>query len=70
MLPKNAIQSKTDFGKSEFGGACPPIGDKANSYITTIYALDIKELQLDKNANPALVRCGMVILSKTQGVKK
>lgn len=55
MLPKGTIQSKTDFGKNEFGGACPPKGDKAHSYITTIYALDVEKLGLDKNANPALV---------------
>jgi Raf kinase inhibitor-like YbhB/YbcL family protein len=54
-LPKGAIQSKTDFGKNEFGGACPPKGSKAHAYITTIYALDIDKLGLDKNTNPALV---------------
>lgn len=52
---KNAIQSITDYGKSGFGGACPPIGDKAHRYVFTVYALDIETLGLDKNANPALV---------------
>ncbi len=55
ILPKGTIQSKTDFGKNEFGGACPPKGSKPHSYITTIYALDIEKLGLDKSANPALV---------------
>jgi Raf kinase inhibitor-like YbhB/YbcL family protein len=55
ILPKGTIQSKTDFGKNEFGGACPPKGSKAHQYIITIYALDVKNLGLDKNANPALV---------------
>ncbi len=55
ILPKGTIQSKTDFGKNEFGGACPPKSSKAHSYITTIYALDTEKLGLDKNANPALV---------------
>ena len=54
-LPKGTIQSKTDFGKSKFGGACPPKGSKAHTYITTVYALDIVKLGLDKDANPALV---------------
>ena len=52
---KDVIQSITDYGKSGFGGACPPIGDKAHRYEFTVYALDIETLDLDKNANPALV---------------
>lgn len=52
---KDVIQSITDYGKSGFGGACPPIGDKAHRYEFTVYALDIETLDLDKNTNPALV---------------
>jgi len=55
LLPKGTVQSKTDFGNTGFGGACPPKGDKAHTYITTIYALDVEKINLDKNANPALV---------------
>ncbi len=54
-LPKQSVQSKTDFGAYEFGGACPPEGDKAHAYITTVYALDVEKLKLDKEASPALV---------------
>ena len=52
---KDVIQSITDYGKSGFGGACPPKGDKAHRYIFTVHALDVETLALDKNANPALV---------------
>ena len=52
---KDVIQSMTDFGKTGFGGACPPKGDKAHRYIFTVHALDIETIGLDKNANPALV---------------
>ena len=52
---KDAIQSITDYGKSGFGGACPPVSDKAHKYIFTVYALDVETLGLDKNANAALV---------------
>ncbi len=52
---KDIVQSITDFGKSGFGGACPPVGDKPHRYIFTVYALDVDKLGLDKNANAALV---------------
>ena len=52
---KDAIQSITDFGKTGFGGACPPKGDKAHRYIFTVHALDVETIGLDKNSNAALV---------------
>ena len=52
---KDVIQSMTDFGKTGFGGACPPKGDKSHRYIFTVHALDVETLALDKNSSPALV---------------
>ena len=51
---KDSIQSITDYGKSGFGGACPPLGDKAHRYIFTVHALDVESIGLDKNSSPAL----------------
>src|ERR1700694_589006 len=28
LMPKGAIQSRTDFGTAGYGGPCPPTGDK------------------------------------------
>jgi Raf kinase inhibitor-like YbhB/YbcL family protein len=53
MLPKEAIQSVTDFGKPGYGGPCPPAGE-THQFIFTVYALKSK-IELDKNASPAMV---------------
>lgn len=55
LMPKGAIQSRTDFGKPGYGGACPPKGDKAHRYQFTLFALKVKSLPLDKNASAASV---------------
>ena len=54
-LPPGAIQGRTDYGTSEYGGACPPQGDKPHRYIFTVYALDVEKLDLDTNSSGALV---------------
>ena len=38
-LPAGAILGLTDFGFSEYGGPCPPVGDKKHHYRFTVYAL-------------------------------
>lgn len=55
ITPKNAIQSKTDFGTYGYGGPCPTPGSGFHQYTVTVYALDTEKLGLDANANPALV---------------
>lgn len=55
LLPGNAIQSKTDYGKSAYGGPCPPEGHGPHQYIITVHALKVESLGLNKEASPALV---------------
>ena len=55
LMPKDAIQSVTDYGKAGFGGACPPVGDKAHQYLFTVYALDVETLGLNEKVSPAVV---------------
>lgn len=50
-----AVQSITDFGKTGFGGACPPKGDRPHRYMFTVHALNVDHLDLDEKASPALV---------------
>jgi len=55
QTPKGAVQSKNDFGKTGYGGPCPPNGDKPHRYIFTVYALKVDKLDADENATPAMV---------------
>jgi len=55
LAPKGSVQSRTDFGKTGYGGACPPKGDKPHRYHFTVYALNTDKLPLDADAPGAMV---------------
>lgn len=38
-MPKGAVQGKNDWGKTKYGGPCPPIG--RHRYFFKLYALDV-----------------------------
>ena len=44
LMPQGAIQSRTDFGSSGYGGPCPPPGDKPHRYQITVFAVDVDKL--------------------------
>lgn len=54
-LPKGALETMTDYGTANFGGACPPEGDRAHRYVFTVYALDVAKLDLNAKSDSALV---------------
>ncbi len=54
-LPAGAVQGRTDFGVSAFGGACPPAGDKPHRYVLTVWALKTDKLPVDAAAPGAMV---------------
>lgn len=54
LMPEGTVQSRTDFGATQFGGACPPPGE-VHRYEFKIHALDVESLDLDETASPALV---------------
>ena len=55
LLPAGAVQGRTDFGTTGFGGACPPVGDKPHRYIFTVYALKIERIDLPADASSAMI---------------
>jgi len=54
-LPAGAIQGRTDFGASGYGGPCPPAGDKPHRYIFTVYALKTDKLNVSPDSSAAMV---------------
>lgn len=53
-LPAGAVEGRTDFGRTGFGGACPPEGAAPHHYVFTIYAMPEAALPLDGNASGAM----------------
>tara|TARA_B100000287_G_scaffold338703_1_gene324744 strand:- start:898 stop:1434 length:537 start_codon:yes stop_codon:yes gene_type:complete len=54
-MPAGTVESRTDYGSTGFGGACPPAGDKAHRYQFTVFALDVEKLDLATDSSGALV---------------
>ena len=52
---QGALETKTDFETTGFGGACPPIGHGIHHYNFTIYALDVEKLDVNADDNPVEV---------------
>jgi Raf kinase inhibitor-like YbhB/YbcL family protein len=55
LLPPGASQGRTDFGFSNYGGPCPPAGDKPHHYQFTVYAVKQAHLALDAESAGAVV---------------
>ena len=51
LMPKEAIQCRTDYGASGYGGPCPPKGHGPHQYMLTVHALDVETLGLDATAS-------------------
>ena len=43
-VPPNAVQGKNGFGKTGYGGPCPPSG--THRYYFRVYALDVAQVQV------------------------
>ena len=54
-MPAGAVEMRTDFGTTGYGGPCPPAGDKPHRYIFTVYAIKVDRLDVDPQATAAVV---------------
>jgi Raf kinase inhibitor-like YbhB/YbcL family protein len=56
LLPKGAVESRTDFGAPGFGGPCPPQGtDHRYTFTLTALKIDVMPGFVNLDAMPALV---------------
>lgn len=54
-LPAGTKQGHNDFGSRDFGGACPPPGDRPHRYVFTVHALKVDRLDVPEDASAALI---------------
>ena len=54
-MPTGAVEMRTDFGTTGYGGPCPPAGDKPHRYIFTLFALKVDKLDVNPQATAAMV---------------
>jgi len=54
-LPASALQTRTDFGTSGYGGPCPPQGDHPHRYLFTVFAVKTDRLDVKPDTSAAVV---------------
>lgn len=55
MMPRGAVEARSDFGTNGYGGACPPVGHGVHHYRFTVYALTVDHLPVDAGATAAMI---------------
>jgi len=55
LLPKGALQTRTDFGKAGYGGPAPPPGHGAHRYQFTVFAVKEETLPVNADTSAAVV---------------
>jgi Raf kinase inhibitor-like YbhB/YbcL family protein len=54
-LPKEALQTRTDFGAPGYGGPCPPPGDHPYRYLFTVFAVGADSLPVTADTSAAII---------------
>jgi Raf kinase inhibitor-like YbhB/YbcL family protein len=54
-LPKEALQTRTDFGAPGYGGPCPPPGDHPHRYLFTVFAVGADSLPVTADTSAATI---------------
>jgi Raf kinase inhibitor-like YbhB/YbcL family protein len=54
-LPKEALQTRTDFGAPGYGGPCPPLGDHPHRYLFTVLAVGVDSMPVTADTSAAII---------------
>jgi Raf kinase inhibitor-like YbhB/YbcL family protein len=55
LLPKGALQTRTDFGAPGYGGPCPPEGHGPHRYVFTLFAVKQDTLPVTADTSAAVI---------------
>lgn len=53
-MPAGAVEGRTDYGETGFGGAAPPPGHGPHRYIFTVFAVDTETLDVTRDNSGAV----------------
>lgn len=53
-MPAGAVEGRTDYGETGFGGAAPPPGHGPHRYIFTVFAVDTEKLDVTPDNSGAV----------------
>jgi Raf kinase inhibitor-like YbhB/YbcL family protein len=65
-VPAGAVQLQQSFGKSAYGGPCPPEDDPPHHYVLSLYSLD-RKLAVTKADSPDEVRSKLKRAARARG---
>jgi Raf kinase inhibitor-like YbhB/YbcL family protein len=55
LLPRGALQTRTDFGAPGYGGPCPPEGHGPHRYVFTLFAVKQETLPVTVDTSAAVI---------------
>jgi phosphatidylethanolamine-binding protein (PEBP) family uncharacterized protein len=62
----DGVEGENGFGRTGYGGPCPPKGDKPHRYVVTVYALE-RTLPVARGAKPGEVVAAIRKLATARG---
>ena len=52
-MPPGSMEKRNSFGKEGYGGPQPPPGSGKHPYVTTLYALDVEDIEIEETPDLA-----------------
>lgn len=62
QLPSQSLEIRNDYGTKQFGGVCPPVGQR-HRYMVTLWALKVETLDMKPDSSAAMA--GFMIMQNS-----